>query len=219
VLNQLAYTDLIPVVDGGLAIDPFPGGGMRNATWRAHVITPGRPCMQCNGQIDGAQVARDRAGLFDDQTYIRTAGLKLPSRENVSLLAPSVTASLLAQFTSLTVAPGRLGAPRPLRSSLSTHTLEHLPPETLSSCPYERAIARGDQRSELTARHPAAEEARSQRQKLARTMRVRAGRASQRFLEQATTSIASLWRSNDLSGRLTVLSVRCGRMRGNAGQP
>lgn len=193
VLNQLAYSDLIPVIDGGLAIDPFPRGGMRNATWRAHVITPGRPCMQCNGQIDGAQVARDRAGLFDDQTYIRTAGVKLPSRENVSLLAPSVTASMLAQFTSLTVAPGRLGAPSPLRFSLSTHTLEHLPSGTLSSCSYEQAVTRGDQRSELTAHHPAAEEARDQRQRLARTMRMRVGRASQRVLEKATTTMTRLW--------------------------
>src|SRR5262249_44640729 len=75
VLNQLAYSDLIPVVDGGLAVEPFPDHGMRNATWRAHVITPGRPCLQCNGQIDGAQVARDRAGLFDNEAYIKSAGL------------------------------------------------------------------------------------------------------------------------------------------------
>jgi hypothetical protein len=52
VLNQLAYSDLIPVIDGRLAIEPFPDQGMRNATWRAHVITAGRPCLQCNGQID-----------------------------------------------------------------------------------------------------------------------------------------------------------------------
>lgn len=194
VLNQIAYTDLIPVIDGGLAIDPFPHGGMRNATWRAHVITPGRPCMQCTGQIDGAQVARDRTGLLDDQTYIKTAGIKAPSRENVSLLAPSVTASMLAQFTSLTVAPGRIGAPSPLRFSLSTHTLEHLPSETLDGCPYEQATGHGDRRSKLTADHPAAHEARDQRQRLARTTRVRLGRASQRAIEQATEAITRLWR-------------------------
>ncbi|WP_200215489.1 ThiF family adenylyltransferase [Micromonospora coerulea] len=192
VLNQLAYSDLIPVIDGGLALEPFPNGGMRNATWRAHVVTPGRPCLQCNGQIDGAQVARDRAGLFDDTTYIRTAGLKAPSRENVSLLAPSVTASMLAQFVSLAVTPGGLGAPDPLRFSLSTHTLEHMPVETLATCPYEQATGWGDRRPTLAKHHPAAEAARRQRETHARTGRVRAGRVFQNLIGLGSVAIQRL---------------------------
>lgn len=189
VLNQLAYSDLIPVIDGGLAIEPFPDGGMRNATWRAHVITPGRPCLQCNGQIDGAQVARDRADLIDNETYITNAGLKAPSRENVSLLAPSVTASMLAQFVSLVVAPGGIGAPGPLRFSLSTHTLEHMPVETLAGCAYEQATGKGDRRSILTKQHPAADAARRRREANARAARVRLGRLSQNLIEKASASI------------------------------
>jgi len=186
VLNQLAYSDLIPVIDGGLAIEPLPGRGMRNATWRAHVITPGRPCLQCNGQITGAQVARDRAGLFDDATYIKTAGLNEPSRENVSLLAPSVTASMLSQFVNLIVAPGGLGVPNPLRFSLSTHTLEHMTAETLPGCAYERATASGDQRTTLTKQHPAADATRHTRNANARTARVRLGRLLQDALTRPT---------------------------------
>jgi molybdopterin-synthase adenylyltransferase len=108
VLNQLAYSDLIPVIDGGIAIDPFPdGNGMRNATWRSHVIRPGRPCMVCNGQLDVAEVPRDRQGLLDDAEYIRRPGRSGPARPNVALLSINVVASLLAQFVSLTVAPRR----------------------------------------------------------------------------------------------------------------
>ncbi|RSD10297.1 hypothetical protein [Amycolatopsis eburnea] len=107
---------------------------MRNATWRTHVAALGRPCLQCVGQIDGAQVARDREGLFADDDYIKNAGLDAPARENVSLLAPSVTASLLAQFVSLVVAAGGRGGPEPLRFSPATHTLGHLDHETAAGC-------------------------------------------------------------------------------------
>ena len=38
VMNALSYSDLIPVIDGGIGIDTFDDGTMRNATWRSHVI-------------------------------------------------------------------------------------------------------------------------------------------------------------------------------------
>lgn len=193
VLNQLAHSDLIPVIDGGLAVEPFPDGGMRNATWRAHVITPGRPCLQCNGQIDGAQVARDRAGLLDDETYIRNTGLKAPARENVSLLAPAVTASMLGQFVSLIVAPGGRGVPDPLRFSLSSHTLEHLRVETLAACAYEQQTGWGDRRPTLTNQHPAADAARGMRAAKARTSWVRIGRLSQNMAEKAGAVVKGTW--------------------------
>jgi hypothetical protein len=193
VLNQLAYSDLIPVIDGGLAVEPFPDHGMRNATWRAHVITPGRPCLQCNGQIEGAQVARDRAGLLDDETYIKKAGLTAPSRENVSLLAPAVTASMLGQFVSLVVAPGGLGVPDPLRFSLSTHTLEHMPVETLPSCGYEQVTGSGDQRPNLTQQHAAADAVRNTREAHARTAHVRTGRIAQNMIESTSAAIQKIW--------------------------
>lgn len=193
VLNQLAYSDLIPVIDGGLAVEPFADHGMRNATWRAHVIVPGRPCLQCNGQIDGAQVARDRAGLYDDENYIKTGDLKMPSRENVSLLAPAVTASMLGQFVSLVVAPGGIGAPQPLRFSLSTHTLEHLLVETLPGCAYEQATGWGDGRPTLTQQHPAADATRQKREANAKTARVRMGRLLQNVTERASATIQAIW--------------------------
>lgn len=149
VLNQIAYTDLIPVIDGGIGIDTFETGQMRNATVRTHVLRPGRPCMQCNGQLDPAQVSRDRLGLFDDPTYIEKSGQPVPGKQNVAMLSAAVMASQLALFVSLVAAPSDFGEPGPLRFSLTTHRLEHVEASTNPGCIYEDLLAYGDQRVPL----------------------------------------------------------------------
>lgn len=163
VLNQIAYADLIPVIDGGIGIDTFEDGdGMRNATWRSHVVRPGRPCLVCNGQVDVAEVALDIQGLLEDRAYIAGADRQHGSGQNVALLSISAAAALLAQFVSFNVAPGGIGDPGPLQYLLSTHTLEHLTSTTRPHCPYEQAEACGDGRQTLTGRHKAAETKRSE---------------------------------------------------------
>ena len=158
VLNQIAYTDLVPVVDGGISVDVFhDGSGMRNATWRSHVIRPGRPCLVCNGQVDLSEVSLDIQGLLVDPEYIAGAGRQRGTGQNVALLSVSAAASLLAQFVSLNVAPGGIGEPGPLQYLLSTHTLEHLAATSRTNCPYEHAEATGDKRQALTGNDQAAE--------------------------------------------------------------
>lgn len=178
VLNMLAYADLIPVIDGGINIDPFPDDGMRNATWRSHVIRPGRPCLGCNKQLALGLVSVDRQGLLDDPTYI--AGMRpgaRPTRENVAALAVSVTATLLAQFVSLVAGAGGRGEPGPLQYFLSWHSLEHLPYETGKHCPFEKAVARGDTRLDMTGPHRHADDVQAARAAAGRTLKVRIGRA------------------------------------------
>ena len=158
VLNAVAYTDLIPVIDGGIAIDTFDDGTMRNATWRSHVIRPGRPCMSCNRQLDLGQVQPEKQGLLDDPNYI--AGLDrsaMPRGQNVAPLSVSVSAGLLAQYVSFSVAPGGFGDPGPLRYGLSAHSLEHLEHTTRPHCPVEPTEGLGDGRTALTGRHADAE--------------------------------------------------------------
>ena len=164
VLNQIAYTDLVPVIDGGISIDVFDdGNGMRNATWRSHVIRPGRPCLVCNEQVDPSEVSLDIQGLLDDPDYIAGAGRTRGTGQNVALLSVSAAASLLAQFVSFNVAPGGIGDPGPLQYLLSTHTLDHLAAASRPSCPYEHAEADGDRRQHLTGDHPAAAAHRAKR--------------------------------------------------------
>ncbi len=153
ILNSLAHTDLIPVIDGGLAVDTFDNGAMRNATWRSHVIRPGRPCLSCNGQLDLGRVALERSGLLDDPAYIATLPTASNAGQNVAPLSISAAASLLAQYVSLSVAPGGLGEPGPLQYALSTHHLEHRPDATHPNCVVEKALGSGDSRLDLTGEH------------------------------------------------------------------
>lgn len=158
VLNALAYTDLIPVIDGGIAIDTFGDGTLRNATWRSHVIRPGRPCMSCNGQLDLGQVVPDMQGLLDDPSYIQgTDRQETTLGQNVAPLSASVSASLLAQYVSTSVAPAGLGDPGPLQYLLSSHHLDRLAAVTRANCPVEAAESVGDHRTSLSGRHEQAE--------------------------------------------------------------
>jgi hypothetical protein len=183
VLNLLAYRDYIPVIDGGIAIDVFAdGSGMRNATWRSHVIYPGRPCMSCIGQLDLGAVAADQSGVLDDPSYI--TGNAAPhdldaapdtSEEsaNVAVLSVSAAAGLLAQYVSLNVAPGGLGEPGPLQYLLSTHTLEHLNAARRPACPVETFTGLGDLAMRMTGRHPTAEQERQYRDSRSLPFRLR----------------------------------------------
>ena len=146
------------MIDGGIAIDTFDDDRLRGATWRSHVIRPGRPCMSCNLQLDLGQVIPDRHGLLEDPKYIMGAGRSQePINQNVAPLSVNVAASLLAQYVSFSVAPAGLGDPGPLRYTLTTHHLERLYYATKAHCPAELAEAAGDQRIELTGRHELAE--------------------------------------------------------------
>ena len=163
VLNTLAYADLIPVIDGGIAIDAFEGGGMRGATRRAQTVAPGVPCLACTGQIDMSEVALEMSGDLDDPEYIRKAGRRRVSgRPNVAALCAGVSSSQLEQFVSLVAHPAGRGVPGALRFSLALHHLEHLPHQTQKYCVTEMQPATGDSRIDLqrptgpwsTARHP-----------------------------------------------------------------
>ena len=161
VLNSLAYSDLIPVIDGGIAIDTFDSGEMRNATWRSHVIRPGRPCMSCNRQIDLGSVALEQQGLLDDPEYIHGARQeRTPGNPNVAPLSVNVVASLFAQYVSFSIAPCGFGDPGPTQYVLSTHHHERRPDTTSRHCPIEAAEVVGNNRVRLTGIHHDAEKKR-----------------------------------------------------------
>lgn len=194
VLNAMAYRDLIPIVDGGIAVDVFQdGNGMRNATWRSHVVRPGRACLSCNGQLDLGAVAADAAGTLDDPVYIAGLGeaAGADGGENVAALSISAAAGILAQHVSFNVAPGGRGEPGPLQYVLSTHTLEHLDVISQPHCPVEALTARGDGAQRMVGQHAAAEASRNSRDSALLPTRIRLGRTVENVLNRARVALAT----------------------------
>lgn len=194
VLNATAYRDLIPVIDGGIAVDVFPGAdaGMRNATWRSHVLRPGRPCMACNHQLDLGAVAADMSGALDDPVYIAgTSTSDATNSANVALLSINAAATILTQYISLNIAPGGLGDPGPLQYILSAHTLEHLPTASRPACPVEALTGLGDSAPRLTAAHHAADEERRSRDTSNLDLRHRSMRHVDNLLRWATRRLGA----------------------------
>jgi len=193
VLNVAAHAHFVPVIDGGIGVDAFADGqGMRGATWRSHVVRPGRPCLACNGQLDLAAVTADRAGDLDDPHYIAGVAGGGDRAENVAVLAVSAAAGLLAQYVSLNVAPGGLGEPGPLRYLLSTHTLERVDAQTRPNCPVEAVGGDGDAALALTGPHAAADQRRRARHQAQQTWAVRVGRAADDVLHRLRTRLSAL---------------------------
>ena len=72
VLNHIANAHLVPVVDGGVAIERNPHTEKLNAAhWRAHIITPHHQCLRCNGQYDSGMVVTELDGSLDNPSYIK----------------------------------------------------------------------------------------------------------------------------------------------------
>ena len=185
VLNTAAYSDLVPVIDGGIHVDPFPHGGMRGAMWRSHVVGPGRACLACNGQYHPSHVALERDGSLDDPTYISGLPFDHPLRvrQNVSVLSVNCAGALLAQFISLVVTPGGLGDPGALRYQLGPHLLQRDATTTcIPGCPYPANTGTGDLRLDPTGRHLAAERERAARTRAQRRPDVRIVRAGDDLL-------------------------------------
>ena len=167
VLNNLAYTDMIPVIDGGITISVDPEQQMRNAIWGAHTICEGRPCMICLNHLGSQKAQLDKDGYLDDPTYIAQAKHLDPenSAQNVSLLSVAVTSAMLNQYVGICVAPGKpkndYGSCMPINYTICTggRTLfkenKTVYPQ---SCHHTNRLKKGDSRDmSWLGNHPIAE--------------------------------------------------------------
>ena len=71
VLNYIAHAHLIPVVDGGVAVEKDRlGDRLFSAHWRAHIVTPYHECLRCSQQYNSSMVVMELDGSLQDPSYI-----------------------------------------------------------------------------------------------------------------------------------------------------
>ena len=72
VLNFVAQAHLIPVIDGGVAIETDrKRDRFFSAHWKAHIVTPYHRCMRCSEQYNTSMVTMELDGSLDDPSYVR----------------------------------------------------------------------------------------------------------------------------------------------------
>ncbi|MGA7087945.1 MAG: ThiF family adenylyltransferase [Candidatus Dormiibacterota bacterium] len=111
-LNTIAYSHLVPVVDGGILARVKPDGTPLHVTWRIHTVGPSRGCLVCIGALRMSDVALDMDGKLDDPDYLQ--GLSederaMVSRRNVFPFSLSVGAHQVLQLVTLLTDMPRIG--------------------------------------------------------------------------------------------------------------
>ena len=94
VLNFVAHSHLIPVIDGGVAIEvDFKNDRLFSAHWRAHIVSPFHQCMRCNGQYNTSMVVMELDGSLDDPNYVSNLpSTHGPTNQNVFPFSVAVAA-------------------------------------------------------------------------------------------------------------------------------
>ena len=103
ILNYLAMAHLVPVVDGGVAVERRPvDNKLSSAHWRAHIVTPYHRCLRCNGQYNSSMVVMELDGSLEDPVYIADLSPRDRNRnQNVfpfSLSAAALEVNLMLRY-------------------------------------------------------------------------------------------------------------------------
>jgi hypothetical protein len=167
VLNLVAYSHFIPVIDGGIRVQARPEGALVRADWRAHIAAPGRRCLECLGQYDPGQVQMERDGMLDDPRYIEGLPHEHPLRARENVFAFSLAAASLEvlQFLSMVVAPAGVANIGAQTYHFVTGTVDRDTRTCNAHCPYaHELLGAGDYAPvRVTGDHKAARAARSSR--------------------------------------------------------
>ena len=102
-LNHIAYSHLIPVINGGILIEFDDERNLNFADWTVHTITPGRPCLKCLNAYQTSDVELERQGKLEDPNYMINLpdNHRLKSKQNISPFSFNLASFEVIHFMAL----------------------------------------------------------------------------------------------------------------------
>lgn len=147
ILNYIAYTHLIPVIDGGIKVRTNGDNSkLLGAEWRAHTAGNERACIECVGQYSQYQVGLEKEGFFEIPEYIEGAPeLKnIVSSQNVFPFSVNVASLEVLQLLNLFIAPCGIPDVGQQLYHFVTGTLDKSHLQCKDNCFFQSIIGKGD---------------------------------------------------------------------------
>lgn len=148
VLNYIAYSHLIPVIDGGILVRTNRDNTkIKGADWKAQTVGYSRPCLECLGQYETKFANLEKSGLMDDPSYMvgmEESGYK-ESHENVYPFSSNLASLEVLQLLNLLIAPSGIGNVGQQMYHFITGTMEKDKNLTCNSnCFFQSITGKGD---------------------------------------------------------------------------
>ena len=146
VLNFVAISHLIPVIDGGVAIESdLANDRIFAAHWRTHIVSPHHQCLRCNGQYDTSMVVMELDGSLDDPSYVRNMpGGKERTNQNVFPFTTAVAAMEVNMLMRYLVAQDWWPLVKQQDYQFLTCETRQINEDCRDGCPFPDRRAKGD---------------------------------------------------------------------------
>ncbi len=164
ILNHLAYSHLIPVIDGGIEVRFNKNREFTGVDWQLQTVSPGRPCLDCLGVFNPSDVATEIEGKLDDPTYLRglPGSHRFKQNENVFPFSANLASLEILQFIALSTSVAGISDFGIQRYRYNPGILEADSEKTCRpDCEYTKLTAQGDRYFTLFGTDITADTARS----------------------------------------------------------
>ena len=147
VLNFVSQVHMIPVIDGGVAVE-FDTANQRlfSTHWRAHISTPSHQCLRCRGQYNSSLVVMELDGSLDDPSYVRNLPpSERPANENVFAFSQGVASMEVNLLLRYLVSPDWWPSVHQQEYQFITGTMQAVSGECGLHCSFKPRRSRGDE--------------------------------------------------------------------------